>query len=208
MAKPQLNASTVDDQQPFLSAVYGVPAEQPPFLLIPLRRTRLRTSCFTTCSCCLSTSLTLVSVFLISSALFVLWPSNPEIQLVRLNFDRIKVVTNPTPYLDISLDLEIQIRNRDFFSLDYSKIVSSIDYRGEKLGSVISSGGSVKARGVSYVQANLQLDGIKVIQDVFYLIQDLATGFLPFETITMIDGTVHVLFLDIPINVSCFIFFF
>lgn len=65
-----------------------------------------------------------------------------------------------------------------------------------------SDGGKIRARGVSYVDAELDLDGIRVISDAFYLIEDILKGSIPFETVTEVDGRLHVLFFDIPVDVS------
>ncbi|KAH0459509.1 hypothetical protein IEQ34_012323 [Dendrobium chrysotoxum] len=57
------------------------------------------------------------------------------------------------------MGLEIKIRNPNFFAIDYSSIVSSIFYRRELLGSMTSVDGRIEARKVSYVDADLHLDG-------------------------------------------------
>lgn len=60
----------------------------------------------------------------------------------------------------------------------------------------------MRARGVSYVQADLNLDAIQIIDDVFYLIGDIARGLIPLETETEIVGDVHLFFLDVPVQVT------
>lgn len=66
---------------------------------------------------------------------------------------------------------------------------------------MISKGGHLVARGVSYVDAELHLDGIRVLNDVFYLIEDLARGSIPLDTVTEIEGQLHLFSLDVPIQV-------
>lgn len=55
------------------------------------------------------------------------------------------------------------------------------------------------------MDAELKLDGIRIISDVFYFIEDLARGSIPFDTVTEVDGQLHALFLDIPVDgrISC-----
>jgi LEA14-like dessication related protein len=103
------------------------------------------------------------------------------------------------------MGLDLKIRNPDFFSIDYSYLNSTVLYRGRRLGSVTSQGGHVRARGVSYVQADLNLDAVRIIDDVFYLIEDIASGTIPFETETHIVGDVHLFFLNVPVQgkISC-----
>lgn len=71
-----------------------------------------------------------------------------------------------------------------------------------------SEGGHIRARGVSYIDAMLRLDGIRFLNDVFYLIEDLARGSIPFDTVTEIEGQLHLFFLDVPIQVFIKISFF
>ncbi|KAJ0982674.1 hypothetical protein J5N97_010929 [Dioscorea zingiberensis] len=191
---------------------YGIPApfqnpSPPTYVLLtafPRRRRR-------PCRCCgslLSSSCLLSLAFLsalLAASFFFLWPSDPEISVARLRLHRIHIAPEPIVSLDISIGLEIKVRNRDFFSLDYDRVVSAIGYRGKRLGSVTSRGGHVKPRGVSYVDAELHLDGIRVLDDVFYLIEDLARGSIPLDTVTEIDGQLHLFSLDIPIQgrMSC-----
>lgn len=64
----------------------------------------------------------------------------------------------------------------------------------------------MKARGSSYVDAVLTVDGFEVLHDIFYFIEDVAKGSLPFDTVSTIEGRLGVFsFLKIPIKakVSC-----
>lgn len=58
----------------------------------------------------------------------------------------------------------------------------------------------MRARGSSYVNATLVLDGLEVIHDVFYLLEDLARGLIPFDTDTEVEGTLGLFFFKIPIK--------
>ncbi|CAA6670503.1 unnamed protein product [Spirodela intermedia] len=182
--------------QPPLPAYYGVPVggyplppppPQPYVVLLPFRRRRHQGRC----SCCnsLLSSSSLLALFsaalLLGAAGFFLWPSDPEVRLSRLT---------GTLTLDVDVDLKIRVVNRDFFSLDYDEIRVGIGYRGRSLG------------GVSYVDARLRLDGIRVFEDVFFLIEDLARGSVPFDTTTELrSGQLHLFGIDVPLEgrVSC-----
>lgn len=63
----------------------------------------------------------------------------------------------------------------------------------------------MSARGSSYVNAILDLDGLEVIHDVIYLIGDLSRGVIPFDTDTRVKGDLGVFFFKIPLQgkVSC-----
>ncbi|XP_039131336.1 uncharacterized protein LOC120267724 [Dioscorea cayenensis subsp. rotundata] len=193
---------------------YGVPApfqspSPPAYVLLPSyhRRRSLRHRC-RCCSFLVPSSCFFSLAFIcaiIAASLFFLWPSDPEVSVTRLRLHSIHVATKPSISLDISIGLEVKVRNRDFFSLDYDEMVVAIGYRGRRLGLVRSEGGHIRARGVSYIDAMLRLDGIRVLNDVFYLIEDLARGSIPFDTVTEIEGQLHLFFLDVPIQgrVSC-----
>ncbi|KAK6236314.1 hypothetical protein SCA6_011651 [Theobroma cacao] len=144
-------------------------------------------------------------VVLLSAAVFFLYPSDPTLQLVRLQLNHVRVNSSPALTLDLSFSLTIRVRNRDFFSLDYDKLVVSVGYRGRELGVVSSEGGRVRARGSSYVNATLDLNGFEVVHDVIYLIADWAKGVIPFDTNTKVDGDLGLFLFKVPIKaeVSC-----
>ncbi|CAL1359498.1 unnamed protein product [Linum trigynum] len=142
---------------------------------------------------------------LLSAALFFLYPSDPHITVARVGLNHIQVHSSPKLTLDISLSLTVKVRNPDLFSLDYDYLSVSIGYRGRQLGVVRSLGGTVKARGSSYVNATLNLNGLEFFLDAFYLIEDLAKGVVPFDTMTTVNGDLGLLLFEIPIEgkVSC-----
>ncbi|WCJ42445.1 Late embryogenesis abundant (LEA) hydroxyproline-rich glycoprotein family [Euphorbia peplus] len=148
------------------------------------------------------------TILLLSAAVFFLYPSDPTLHVSRISLHHIKIHPYPKPTLDLSFTLLVKVRNRDFFSLDYNTLDVSVGYRGRELGVVRSNGGKVRARGTSYVNATLELNGLEVIYDVFYLIEDLARGVVPFDTASKVDGELGVLFFKVPIQgrASCEIY--
>ncbi|KHG13960.1 tRNA modification GTPase MnmE [Gossypium arboreum] len=84
-------------------------------------------------------------------------------------------------------------------------LVVSVGYRGKEFGVVNSEGGRVRARGRSYVNATLDLNGFEVVHDVIYLIEDWAKGVIPFDTTTKVNGVLGLCFLKIPLKakVAC-----
>ncbi|KAL2463126.1 Late embryogenesis abundant (LEA) hydroxyproline-rich glycoprotein family [Forsythia ovata] len=141
----------------------------------------------------------------IVAATCILWPSDPELSIVRLRLDGPQIHTSPEISLDIKLNLTVKVRNRDFYSIDYDSLAVAIGYRGDRLGYVTSDCGYVRARGQSYVNATLQLDGVEILSDVILLLEDLAKGSVPFDTVTEIDGKLGVFFFNIPLKakLSC-----
>lgn len=143
--------------------------------------------------------------FLLFAVAFLLFPSDPSLQLVRLKLNRVKVHLLPVVALDLSFSASLRVRNKNFFSLDYDYIGVSVGYRGRRLGFVSSEGGRVSARGSSYVNATLDLNGLEVVHDVFYLLADLGKGIIPFDTETEVEGSVGIFLIKFPIKarVSC-----
>ncbi|KAB2618538.1 hypothetical protein D8674_014407 [Pyrus ussuriensis x Pyrus communis] len=140
------------------------------------------------------------SLLLLSAAVFFLYPSDPTLQLARINLNHVRINAAPKPTLDLSFSLTIRVRNRDFFSLNYDSLKVTVGYRARELGVVSSDGGRVRARASSYVNATLVIDGLQVLHDVFYLLEDLAKGVIPFDTDTEVDGSLGLLFFRIPIK--------
>ncbi|TQD74659.1 hypothetical protein C1H46_039795 [Malus baccata] len=140
------------------------------------------------------------SLLLLSAAAFFLYPSDPTVQLARISLNHVRINAAPKPTLDLSFSLTIRVRNRDFFSLNYDSLKVTVGYRARELGFVSSDGGRVRARASSYVNATLVIDGLEVLHDVFYLLEDLAKGVIPFDTDTEVDGSLGLLFFKIPIK--------
>ncbi|KAK3028342.1 hypothetical protein RJ639_037804 [Escallonia herrerae] len=140
-------------------------------------------------------------LLLLAGAVYVLWPSDPDLKVVRLYLDRVHIRTSPHIALDIKLDLTIKVRNPDLYSMDYRSLVVSIGYRGKELGFVSSSRGHIRPRGASYVDATLELNGVEVLSDVFLLLEDLARGSIPFDTVTEVRGRLGLFFFQLPLEV-------
>lgn len=164
-------------------------------VLLPSYRPRSRRRC-------LLYTATLFLILLLAAAIFILYPSDPEIQLARIRLNHIGIRTNPKPTLDLSFSVTVKVRNRDFFSLYYDSLDVSVGYRGRQLGFVSSvDGGRIRARGSSYVDVVLTVNGFEVIYDAFYLLQDIAKGVIPFDTDTRVEGKLGLLFFDVPLKV-------
>jgi uncharacterized RDD family membrane protein YckC len=139
---------------------------------------------------------------LVFLTVYFLYPSDPTVQLVRLRLNNIGVKSFPQLTLDLSFSLTVKVRNRDLYSFDYQSMAISVGYRGRELGIVNSDGGRVRARDSSYVNATLDLNGFEVIHDVFYLLEDLAKGVIPFDTVTEVNGVLGFFFFNIPLKVN------
>uniref|UniRef100_A0A3B6JFF4 Late embryogenesis abundant protein LEA-2 subgroup domain-containing protein n=1 Tax=Triticum aestivum TaxID=4565 RepID=A0A3B6JFF4_WHEAT len=143
-------------------------------LLVPVRlRRRLRRGCGRG-----RVAAALAALALLALA-FLLWPSDPGVSVARLRLAHVSVVARPAVALNVSAALKARVRNPNLFALDYSRLV--------------------RARAVSYVDADLRLDGIRVVEDAIYLLEDLARGSIPFDAVVEVEGHLH-FFLSIPVK--------
>lgn len=147
------------------------------------------------------------ALLLVAASLFLLFPSDPTVQLARVNLNRVRVSTSPSLTLDLSFDLTLRVLNRDIFSMYLRSLNVSVGYRGRVLGFVTSDGGTIRARGSSYVNTTLDLDGLQVVHDAFYLLEDLAKGVVPFDADAKVNGMLGISFIELPIKVIVFLDF-
>uniref|UniRef100_A0ACD5WAP6 Uncharacterized protein n=1 Tax=Avena sativa TaxID=4498 RepID=A0ACD5WAP6_AVESA len=178
-------------------AAAGFADEDSYVLLVPVGRLRHRLrrgGCRCSCLAPLLASLVLLALG------FLLWPADPDVSVARLRLAHISVVARPAVAVNISAALKVRVRNPDLFALDYSRLDIDIGYRGKPLGRVTSGGGRVRARAVSYIDADLHLNGIRVVEDAIYLLEDLARGSIPFDTVVQVEGRLHFFFFTIPVQ--------
>lgn len=198
------NSGTAASGQPLLSEPQFSYSEPPQYVIVlppyrpPYRHRLPRKSCWWRVLCCAS-----ILLFLVAAA-YIIWPSDPELSVVRLKLDRLHFRTLPQISLDVTLDLTVKVRNKDFYSIDYDSLFVAIGYRGERLGNMTSDGGHIRARGSSYVNATLQLDGVEVLSEVIFLLEDLAKGSITFDTVSEISGKLGLFFFDLTLKVFLF----
>ncbi|KAL6568138.1 hypothetical protein OROHE_003822 [Orobanche hederae] len=102
------------------------------------------------CIFCFPTSL----LFHVAAA-FLLWPSDPDLSIVRLRLDCLHLHTRPKISLDVIMDLNVRVFNKDFYSMNYDSLLVAIGYRGEALGNLTSDGGFCCLRTWRMVQLGL-----------------------------------------------------
>lgn len=97
------------------------------------------------------------------------------------------------------------MRNADLYSMDYAALEVAVEYRGKRLGHVRSEHGHVRALGSSYVEAEMDFNGVGVLSDVVLMLEDLAKGTVPFDTVTEVTGEIGLFFIKFPLKtkISC-----
>nr|XP_011466700.1 PREDICTED: uncharacterized protein LOC101294785 isoform X1 [Fragaria vesca subsp. vesca] len=151
------------------------------------------------------TTILLTVLLLLFSSLYLFWPSDPSVKIVRLKLKKVHVHTRPRVTIDVSMAVRIKVRNGDVYSMDYDALEVGVGYRGKRLGQVRFQQGHVRAFGSSYVDAEVEFNGVGVFSDVVLLLEDLAKGTVPFDTVTEVRGKLGVLVFHFPLRarVSC-----
>lgn len=135
------------------------------------------------------------------TTVYIFWPSDPDLKIVRLKLKRIKVHRMPRITVDISMQLTLKVHNADVYSMDFGALDVAVSYRGKSLGHVRSEHGHVRARGSSYVDADVEFAGIGVLPEMVLLLEDLAKGTVMFDTVSKIRGQRGLLFFHFPLKV-------
>lgn len=146
-----------------------------------------------------------LSMALLVTTLYCLWPSDPDLKIVGLKLRRIKVHPVPPITVDISMLLTLRVRNADVYSMDLGAVNVAVAYRGKMLGHVRSKGVHVRARGSSDVDADVEFAGISVLPELVLLLEDVAKGIVPFDTVSHTMGQLGLFFFHFPMKVNFFL---
>ncbi|GJN23653.1 hypothetical protein PR202_gb11318 [Eleusine coracana subsp. coracana] len=122
---------------------------------------------------CLGSLLTVL--FLLALAGFFLWPADPDVSVARLHLEHVSVAARPAVAVNISAALKVRVRNPDLFGLDYSRLA---------------------------VDIGLPRREARKGHDAFYLLEDLARGSVPFDTVVEVEGHLRFFFLSLPVKVG------
>ncbi|AES68023.2 late embryogenesis abundant protein [Medicago truncatula] len=137
--------------------------------------------------------------------MYIFYPSDPYLKIVRLKLKKIKVHRVPHITVDISMLFTLRVQNVDVYSMDFGAVDVAVSYRGKPLGHVTSKNGHVRAMGSSFVDADAEFSGIGVLPEIVLLLEDLAKGMVPFDTVSQVRGKMGILFFYFPIKakLSC-----
>ncbi|KAJ1404114.1 Late embryogenesis abundant protein [Sesbania bispinosa] len=141
-----------------------------------------------------------VGLLLFLTTGYIFWPSDPDLKIVRLKLKRVKVHPLPRITVDISMLLTLRVHNADVYSMDFGAVDVAVSYRGKELGHVTSEHGHVRARGSSYVNADVEFAGISLLSEMVLLLEDLAKGAVPFDTVSQVRGQLGLLFFHFPMK--------
>lgn len=146
-----------------------------------------------------------LSLLLLFTTMYIFYPSDPYLKIVRLKLKKIKVHRVPHITVDISMLFTLRVQNVDVYSMDFGAVDVAVSYRGKPLGHVTSKNGHVRAMGSSFVDADAEFSGIGVLPEIVLLLEDLAKGMVPFDTVSQVRGKMGILFFYFPIKVNHFL---
>lgn len=153
--------------------------------------------------------LTAFFFFLLGGAAFTLWPSQPDVALKQWKLIGISVDSKeegrsiiPVVYVNISLDIVLQVENPNFVGVVYDFLNVKILYRGFEIGVARLKGGRIQARSIVQLPAILNLQAREILENVSELLIDVAHREVPLTTHMRIIGAVEFLVLRPHVDVS------
>lgn len=161
---------------------------------LPLYRPRRRV---VTLGTIVAPVLILFSCLLLAGAAFVFWPAQPQVELEHwklngINFDSKEGGRSiiPVVYINVSLDVVLQIENPNFVGIYYDFLKVEILYRGSYIGEAKLEGGHILARRTVLVPAVLNLEAREILEKAAELLADITRGEVPLTTHVNIVGAV------------------
>ncbi|CAK9224335.1 unnamed protein product [Sphagnum troendelagicum] len=143
---------------------------------------------------------------------FLLWPSQPVVELKRWKLDGITIDQRhdgksifPVVDFNVTLDVLLEIKNRNFAGVEYDYWRTRILYRDSEVGDVKLKGGSIRARSVVRVPAVINLETRQILENASELWMDYVNRRLPLTTRIQFIGALQFFFLKphVEVNLSC-----
>ncbi|CAN0912671.1 Late embryogenesis abundant protein At1g64065 [Linum grandiflorum] len=157
--------------------------------------------------CLLITSIIFILLIIASTILFfvVLKPKEPKITTKSVTLDRIDYSIFPKPYLNLTLNLVVEVENPNYGSFLYDDSNAYLIYRGELVGVSPIPAGYSKARSTEVIRSNVTLMTGKFLEDGdFYT--DLIAGVMEFTSTSSLHGKASmfkILKAEITSNCTC-----
>ncbi|XP_073226014.1 uncharacterized protein [Cicer arietinum] len=131
------------------------------------------------------------------TAVFFLWPRDPEVEMERLTVRKVRVHPLPPLSADVALSLTVNVHNSGFYFMELGEVDVGVKYRGNKLGHVETEGWHVGRRSSAHVFGELEFSGL-ASADVAHLMQDIAKGRVHFHTSVEVTGQLGLSFFHVP----------
>ncbi|KAC9235833.1 hypothetical protein R6Q59_027134 [Mikania micrantha] len=181
------------DEQPLRSVAVPVADDS--------SRKRRRRRCIICWSSVAGVILTLALILLILG-LTVFKAKKPVLTVNSVQLQDLDFSVNPIPIrvsLNISLALDITIKNPNKVGVNYRNSSAVIQYRGKDVGNVPIPAGRIGSDDTSRLHLTLTVFADRLVSDS-EIYQDILSGNLPLSTYTRIKARVRVLFVHIHVT--------
>ncbi|XP_050234252.1 uncharacterized protein LOC126682542 [Mercurialis annua] len=138
----------------------------------------------------------LILIVIVILALTIFKVKQPKVELVSASLNGIAPrISFPlmNVQLNISLDLELLVNNRNYASFKHGVGKSFLMYQGKQVGEADLSAGLIPSRGTVTLPCRLTIQVDELASDMGNLIRDIMAGQLVMETHTTIPGRVTIL---------------
>ncbi|KAL3682066.1 hypothetical protein R1sor_000088 [Riccia sorocarpa] len=147
--------------------------------------------------CCgVTTALLVVVIILILILSFTVFKAkNPRITVTGMALQSFSANVDPSlksVHLDVSLHLNVSVRNPNIASFKYENSSTYLFYRGKEAGSAAIPAGEVKAKQTVKFSTFLQIQALQLMIDA-NLTNDLAANVIPVSTYSSIQGRLNVI---------------
>ncbi|KAL2610869.1 hypothetical protein R1flu_022561 [Riccia fluitans] len=146
--------------------------------------------------CGVTTALLLVLVILILILSFTVFKAkNPRITVTGMTLQTFSANVDPSlssVHLDVSLQLNVSVRNPNIASFKYENSSTFLFYRGKEVGSAAIPAGEVKAKQTVRFSTFLEIQALDIMIDA-NLTSDLAANIIPVSTYASIQGRLNVI---------------
>ncbi|MQL87523.1 hypothetical protein Taro_020064, partial [Colocasia esculenta] len=178
-------------------------SEQPPYVVIPLcpsKPDRLR-KCIS-CKCYCFNLLILMGILLLLAMGFILWLSQPKLNVVRVHLNHMNISSQDTNIvsLDASMDLEVKIQNQDIMPYSYNLVSIFIGYQGVWLQPTVTNERFVNTPGVSYFEATVGLNGTQALGTSLEPHGNIKEGLVPLDIVIEVGANYHFLYVYVPVQ--------
>ncbi|XP_074559487.1 late embryogenesis abundant protein At1g64065-like [Curcuma longa] len=151
---------------------------------------RSRSAPATVALCCLVV-LFLLIVALAAVYFAVLRPRDPRVEFAFVGLRQIQFQPPPNFRLNLSLDVDVAVRNPNFASFDYDVGTTLVFYRGALVGQAPVEAGDIGARSTETVRTEPVLNVAAMAADRRFA-GDVAAGALALQSSTSLRGRVRV----------------
>ncbi|ONK74771.1 uncharacterized protein A4U43_C03F9980 [Asparagus officinalis] len=148
--------------------------------------------CLITCCIVTTTIILLLIVTLVILYFTLLKPKQPEVVATPVNLQHIEFGIFPIITLEVTLGIDVFIKNRNYAGLKYKNTSTTIYYRGNSVGEAPIPAGEIEARSTQNISTLIELEIDKMASNPSFL-PDVMTGMLNMTSGSTVEGDAIIL---------------